>query len=74
MSAGNTMSSYDRRRRKKLLIRRDGQHCRHCGTRSNLTIDHVLPKSQGGTNDIRNLQLLCQDCNSAKGADRWGLA
>ena len=34
----------------------------------NLTIDHIVPRSRGGTNHPDNLQLLCQACNSTKGA------
>ena len=33
----------------------------------NLTIDHVIPKSRGGTDHLENLQLLCGACNSIKG-------
>ena len=33
----------------------------------NLTIDHIIPRSRGGTNDADNLQLLCAACNSTKG-------
>ena len=33
----------------------------------NLTIDHVIPSSRGGTDHIDNLQLLCGACNSVKG-------
>lgn len=33
----------------------------------NLTIDHIVPRSQGGTNHSDNLQLLCAACNSTKG-------
>ena len=33
----------------------------------NLTIDHVVPKSRGGTDHLENLQLLCGACNSIKG-------
>ena len=32
----------------------------------NMTIDHILPRSRGGTNDPDNLQLLCAACNSTK--------
>ena len=33
----------------------------------NLTVDHIEPKSLGGTDHPKNLQLLCQACNSTKG-------
>lgn len=33
----------------------------------NLTIDHIIPRSRGGTDDPDNLQLLCAACNSTKG-------
>ncbi len=34
----------------------------------NLTVDHVVPQSKGGSDHIENLQLLCAACNSTKGA------
>ena len=33
----------------------------------NLTIDHVVPQTKGGTDHADNLQLLCGACNSTKG-------
>lgn len=49
------------------LGRRDGFHCAHCKSSGNdLQIDHVIPISKGGTNDMGNLQILCRDCNEAK--------
>jgi len=33
----------------------------------NFTVDHVIPRSRGGTDHLDNLQLLCGACNSAKG-------
>jgi len=42
--------------------------CLVCGTDRKLTVDHVWPLSKGGSNHRRNLQCLCQSCNSRKGA------
>lgn len=67
MSVGNSMSSADRRRRRAAVIKRDGKRCRWCGTTHDLTLDHKIPKARGGSNAIKNLQLLCALCNSMKG-------
>ena len=32
----------------------------------NMTIDHIVPQSKGGTDEKENLQLLCNACNSTK--------
>lgn len=56
---------YDRLRQEALS--RDGFCCVYCGTTENLTIDHQLPLSRGGTNNLENLVACCQSCNSSKG-------
>lgn len=38
-----------------------------CGVHEELTVDHIVPLSRGGTDDLENLQFLCQSHNSAKG-------
>lgn len=47
--------------------RRDQGRCVRCGSRENLEYDHIVPVSKGGGNTARNIELLCQDCNRAKG-------
>lgn len=46
---------------------RDAYRCKQCGDWHNLSIDHVLPESLGGTLDLNNLQTLCMPCNMKKG-------
>lgn len=41
--------------------------CQHPFHYRNLTVDHIVPKSKAGGDNIENLQLLCQACNSTKG-------
>ncbi|NLY47386.1 MAG: HNH endonuclease [Tissierella sp.] len=48
-----------------------GNRCLRCGRteeETTLTVDHVIPISLGGRNDISNLQPLCPHCNSHKGS------
>lgn len=51
---------------KDRVWRRDEGKCTICGTQENLEFDHIIPFSKGGMNTYRNLQLLCQKCNSRK--------
>ncbi len=53
------------------LYREQGRKCNGCKeifSFSDMTIDHIIPRSRGGTDALENLQLLCQSCNSSKGA------
>jgi hypothetical protein len=47
---------------------RDQGRCVQCGTNQKLEYDHIVPLSKGGSNTERNIQLLCEPCNRAKGA------
>ena len=54
---------------KKAIVKIYGSSCFGCGKSlkaSEVTMDHIVPKSLGGTADIFNLQPLCEACNQAK--------
>lgn len=67
-------------RRKSLqrrLIERDGMLCCWCGCEmvlpdgrtyppNQMTLEHVVPRSDGGTNNISNLKLACRRCNNSR--------
>ncbi|MFB9149549.1 HNH endonuclease [Roseovarius ramblicola] len=53
------------------VMERDNWRCHYCGTDQNLTIDHKVPRSQGGTNDRENLITACKTCNCAKGTKSY---
>lgn len=52
------------------LLARDDFQCQYCSvplTANTATIDHVLPKSQGGTTCWQNIVACCHTCNRKKG-------
>lgn len=53
---------------RKNIMRRDSCKCLYCG-RSDLplTIDHIIPKAQGGQDTWENLATACTSCNNKKG-------
>jgi len=51
---------------RKRIFKRDNYECCYCGSKRNLTIDHVIPKSRGGSNYWDNLVTSCGRCNSNK--------
>jgi len=53
----------------RTLFRRDNHRCLYCGqqySRADLTRDHVLPTSRGGTNRWENVVAACKRCNWQK--------
>lgn len=51
------------------VLARDGETCQYCGTRpgrAHLTLDHVVPRSQGGTTSWENVVAACAACNHRK--------
>lgn len=58
---------------------RDRFSCQYCGSRDDLTFDHVVPRSRGGLTTWENVVTACSPCNLGKGsrmpgeADMWPL-
>ena len=60
----------DTHRRKitrRAVFARDGWTCQYCGVRTNLTVDHVIPRSKGGPSTWENIVASCAPCNRRKG-------
>jgi 5-methylcytosine-specific restriction endonuclease McrA len=52
---------------RRVVWERDGGRCVQCGAGFDLQYDHMIPHAMGGAATEANLQLLCGDCNRAKG-------
>jgi 5-methylcytosine-specific restriction endonuclease McrA len=59
---------------REIVIARDGLLCRYCGRELiegadwplYPTLDHIVPRSQGGDHLVENLAVCCQPCNQRK--------
>lgn len=66
--------AYDYQKHRSFVYQRDGHRCVYCGAHQNLSLDHVVPLSRGGSNDLDNLATACRSCNSQKSnrtPDEW---
>ncbi len=70
------LMTYDRVPRRRIrfnrfnVYARDRNTCQYCGSRlgrPDLTLDHVVPRSQGGHSSWENIVCCCQPCNRRKG-------
>jgi 5-methylcytosine-specific restriction endonuclease McrA len=55
---------------RKNILARDGNRCQYCGKRlpvTQLSLDHVHPKSRGGKSTWTNVVTACNPCNTRKG-------
>ena len=62
-----TSSPQEARRLWRQSIREKWEHqCAYCGSKENITLDHVIPQAKGGTDHITNVVCACESCNRAK--------
>jgi 5-methylcytosine-specific restriction endonuclease McrA len=55
---------------RRSVLLRDGYTCQYCGAQPGhhlLTLDHVIPRTQGGRTSWENLVTACRSCNHTKG-------
>jgi len=53
---------------RKAVLARDAYTCQYCGHKANgLTVDHVIPRSRGGSSEWENIVASCAPCNRKKG-------
>lgn len=52
---------------RRAVFARDNWTCQYCGSRANLTVDHVVPRSKGGPSSWENIVASCAPCNRRKG-------
>ena len=45
--------------------------CAYCGSEENLTLDHITPRSKGGSERVTNVLCACHSCNQSKGHKMW---
>jgi 5-methylcytosine-specific restriction endonuclease McrA len=50
------------------ILRRDDYVCHWCAGPAN-SVDHLVPRVEGGTDDAVNLVAACQSCNSRRGLE-----
>jgi 5-methylcytosine-specific restriction endonuclease McrA len=70
--------SLDSKRLVQKLIERDGNRCHYCGIemvpnpfdgtylQNAISVDHVVPRKEGGSSRLENLVLACRRCNRSK--------
>lgn len=66
---GKNGSKWIRPEKRLAIYHRDGFTCVYCGASARdvtLSLDHLKPRSQGGTNDATNLVTACLPCNSKR--------
>ncbi|HEY9623688.1 MAG TPA: RNA-guided endonuclease IscB [Crinalium sp.] len=53
---------------REYLLEKWGRTCAYCGAKNTpLQIEHIYPKSKGGSDRVSNLTVACEPCNTAKG-------
>lgn len=71
---GSLYYSSDKKRKRKpwdankreMIFTRDKRECYYCGSKTHLSLDHIVPIQSGGSDVAANIVTSCQSCNSSK--------
>lgn len=66
-----TSSSEAKRKWRQSIKEKWNYKCAYCENEENLTLDHITPRSKGGTDRITNIVCACENCNHSKGHQNW---
>ena len=50
------------KRIRNIILKRDEHICQRCGDNGN-EVNHIIPVTEGGTDDLENLETLCASCH-----------
>ena len=50
----------------RTILKKKFPCCVYCGSAEDLTVDHIIPRSKGGSERINNLVVACLTCNRSK--------
>lgn len=62
---GSPYATAEYKTNRKIILEQSQYICHYCNGPAN-TADHIVPVSQGGTNEINNLLPACHNCNSTR--------
>jgi hypothetical protein len=64
-------SSEAKRKWRQSIKEKWNYECAYCGETENLTLDHIVPRSKGGSDRVTNVLCACKECNNDKGHQIW---
>jgi hypothetical protein len=66
-----TTSSEAKRKWRQSIKEKWNYECAYCESDENLTLDHITPRSKGGSDRVANVLCACHSCNQSKGHQAW---
>lgn len=68
----HTCSSAEAKRMWKQSIKNQWDNrCAYCGSEEDITLDHVIPRTKGGSDHADNIVACCKSCNADKAHEDW---